>query len=91
MNQTEQSSTEQFTPFTPAPITKDTPRSTQGNILKDLNFQRLELGQIHAATPNSSPGEPKVIVHRSGEIIERIEFICSCGCSKSVSFNYEGE
>jgi hypothetical protein len=91
MNQSKQLSTDQFTPFTPMPLVKDAPRSSQGNILKDINYQRLELGQLQPSSPHSSSGEPKVIVHRSGDLIESIEFICTCGCSKSVSFNYEGE
>jgi hypothetical protein len=91
MNQTEQSSTDQFTAFVPVPLVKDAPRSSQGNILKDINFQRLELGQLQPTSPRSSAGEPKVIVNRSGDLIESIEFICTCGCTKSVSFNYEGE
>lgn len=91
MNQTEQLSTDQFTAFTPMPLVKDAPRSSQGNILKGINYQRLEFGPLQPSSPHSSSDEPKVIVHRSGDLIESIEFICTCGCSKSVSFNYEGE
>ncbi|MFZ4619107.1 MAG: hypothetical protein ACOYNS_01000 [Bacteroidota bacterium] len=97
MNQTEQSSTDHFTAFTPTPIAKDTPRRSQGNIVKDVNYKRLELDQLHTATPrshsnsHSHSGEPKVIINRSGELIESIEFVCSCGQKKTVSFNYEGE
>ncbi len=91
MNQTEQFSTDQFTAFTPSLIMKDAPRSVQGNILKDKNYQRLQLNQLQPVSPRSHTGEPKVIVNRSGDFIESIEFICTCGCTKTVSFNYEGE
>ena len=91
MNQTEQSSTDQFTEFSASPVVKNAPRSIQGNILKDVNYQRHELNQLQPSSRRTSVNEPKVIVKRSGDFIESIEFICSCGCTKTVSFNYEGE
>ncbi len=91
MNLTEQSSTDSFTQFSERPAVKDAPRRHTGNILKEGNFQRLELDTLNASVIVSSSGEPRVIVNRSGDMIESIEFICTCGCSKTVSFDFEGE
>lgn len=91
MNQTEQSSTDSFTQFSERPAVTDAPRRHTGNVLKEGTFQRLELDTLNASVVVSSSGEPRVIVNRSGDMLESIEFICTCGCSKTVSFDYEGE
>ncbi len=59
-------------------------------------------GSLHsAASPahdhppgvsSSAPHDkPRIEVHRSGDVIESIEFICSCGERLDVQIGYDGD
>jgi hypothetical protein len=35
--------------------------------------------------------KPVVILRKAGEIVEGVEFVCRCGRSTAIQFDYEGE
>jgi len=46
----------------------------------------------HAIELHENPGEsPSVVIHRDGERIDRIEFVCTCGRGTSVRLEYDEE
>jgi len=41
--------------------------------------------------PQQSKDEPRILLHRNGDVIESIEFRCSCGKSTTVHLVYDGD
>lgn len=88
MNPHEQSINSSFTPLADAPLQKSVPSASSGNILRNRQFQSVRFDELRS---ESDDPEPSVVVHRSGDEIESIEFVCRCGCSKTVRFDYDGD
>ena len=61
----------------------------RANIVKGMHIVHRGTEEIHRA--EHDPGQPDIIVHRDGETILSIEFVCPCGRSTSVQFAYDGE
>ena len=60
-----------------------------GNVIKG---DRVVSSGAHAIELHEGAGDhPSVVVHRNGERIERIEFLCQCGHGTSVTLEYDGE
>lgn len=83
------SSPNSFTDLVSALHTPAATKPQGGNVVRNLQVPRMELTPLRSGTDR--PKEPQVIVHRDGDVITGIEFQCPCGCSKTVSFSYEGE
>jgi hypothetical protein len=88
MNQADQFSTDQFTALGSAPFDASAVRIA-GNILKNKEYRPARFSELSDDSKRSDG--PSVVVHRNGDVIERIEFICTCGCTKSVLFETDGE
>lgn len=89
MNPEEQYSDNGFTGVTSFGSSAPEGRPNPGNIIKNVRCNPVVYDEFDRTAP--APTEPKVIVHRSNDAIDRIEFVCSCGCSKTVHFRYDGE
>ena len=61
----------------------------RGNVIKRDRVIRSGIQQISVA--DGAPGQPAVYVHRHGDDVESVEFVCSCGRSASVTFEYGDE
>jgi hypothetical protein len=48
-------------------------------------------GKRQVEVPAVGDDEPRVILHRDGEDIQRVEFVCTCGKTASLQIHYEGE
>lgn len=88
MNQAEQFSTEQFTPLGSVPFDA-APLRSAGNVVRNKEFRPARFNEL--SDESNRTDSPSVVVHRNGDIIERIEFICTCGCTKTVLFETDGE
>ena len=70
--------------------------STRGNILKSytrpqpMEDQDAPVSNTGCASDPESH-EPQIVVHRDGENITRIEYLCSCGRKSEISFEYDAE
>lgn len=89
MNQQSQFSNNQFLEIASSSSSNERTIQTVGNVLKNTQlepaqFQKIEVDAEHY-------GEPSVLIHRNGEHIESIEFICTCGKSKTLKFEYDAE
>lgn len=47
--------------------------------------------EVIADVSSQSSHEPQIIVHRKGNIVESLEFRCTCGKSTIVHLQYDGE
>ncbi|MBW7886952.1 MAG: hypothetical protein H3C35_01150 [Bacteroidetes bacterium] len=89
MNQNGQSSSTEFVDLASLNKENVTTSVVEGNILKTSSSEQTqftfpEIQHIHES-------EPEVRFHKNGETIESIEFICSCGKSKTVYLEYAAE
>lgn len=88
MNQLEQSTNSDFTELSDAPQVRSGVPSSAGNVLRNRQFQAVHFDELRT---ESGAHEPNVIIRRSGNDIESIEFVCRCGCTKTVRFDYDAE
>ena len=80
-----------------SPVERPTPvPSTRGNIIKSNS--RPQSNEDHGdpvpgteSTPVPESHDPQIIVHRDGENITRIEYLCPCGRKSEISFEDDGE
>ncbi len=63
--------------------------SVQSSVIKS-SYVRNE-GAAKIELLDGCRTEPSVYIHRQGDKIERIEFVCTCGKSTHVSLDYEEE
>ena len=61
----------------------------QTNVIKGMHI--VHRGTEHVHRSEHDPDEPDVIVHREGDTVISIDFVCACGRSTSVRFMYDGE
>jgi hypothetical protein len=61
----------------------------QTNVIKGMQIVLRGTEEVHRA--DHDPDQPDVLVHREGETIVSIDFVCSCGRSTSLRFQYDGE
>jgi len=62
---------------------------SQTNVIKGMNI--VHRGTEEVCRSEHDPGQPDIIVHREGETIVSLEFVCTCGRATSVQFLYDGE
>jgi hypothetical protein len=65
-------------------------RIERGNVIKSHSVRLRGVEQIGVAM-NEVKGQPSVHVHKEGDRVEWIEFLCSCGRNAKVRFEYEAE
>ncbi len=63
---------------------------TRGNIIRQTSIAHTPKDDPAAAEPSHSHA-PEVVIHRNGELIESIEFICTCGQHAVVNLEYDDE
>jgi hypothetical protein len=59
------------------------------NIIKARSVTVTGTRQVEV--PAATADEPRVILHRDGEEIQQIEFVCTCGKTASLHIQYDGE
>ena len=63
----------------------------RGNVIKASASERpVHEPEVNEQKP-ADTSEPEIIVHREGEEITRIEFVCSCGKRGEIQFDYAKE
>jgi hypothetical protein len=60
-----------------------------GNVVKA--HQVVSRGVRAIELHEGDEDHPSIVIHRDGEMIECLEFICKCGRGTSVKFQYDGE
>jgi hypothetical protein len=48
-------------------------------------------GTRQVEVPDIGGDSPRIILHREGEEVQRVEFVCKCGRTASLHIQYEGE
>lgn len=89
MNQPEQFSSDRFVAVAQGKERNGSAPRLSGNVMKDVPFEKASFRAI--VRDSACTEEPAVSIQRSGDIVTGIEFRCSCGRSKIVSFEYEDE
>ncbi|MCX6138818.1 MAG: hypothetical protein NTV54_15165 [Ignavibacteriales bacterium] len=65
------------------------PNSRLGNIIKQ---SAVPTEQVHShAQAAMEQDKPRIVLHRNGDQIVRIEFICHCGRTSEIVLEYDGE
>lgn len=64
-------------------------RAQAGNIIKAS--QVVSRG-AHAIELHENPDNlPSVVIHRDGERVDRVEFVCTCGRGTTLRLEYDGD
>lgn len=58
----------------------------KGNLLKSTAV--AQSGTCKIEFEEGDEKKPSIIIHRSGDIIEQVEFVCSCGKNTVLEFDY---
>jgi hypothetical protein len=62
----------------------------RGNVIKADKVVKAGIQQISIA--DGAPGQPTVFIHRNEkEDVKSVEFVCNCGRTATVNFEYEEE
>jgi len=80
---------EQFMELSEFDAVRSKKKTLTGNVIKADRVVTSGIQQINVA--DGAPGQPTVFVHRNGEDVESVEFVCSCGRTATVRFQYGGE
>lgn len=89
MNQSNQSSDNTFVELGSAPMPKQTAPRSDSNIFKNIQANSIKFNSFSAQSTNEC--EPVVNIQKDGDKIESIEFVCSCGKTKLLTFDYDVE
>jgi hypothetical protein len=89
MSQQNQSSNNKFIEMTEFTQSEENELVIQGNVIKNVSLESAKFNNLQMET--DCIDEPTVVIRRNGDLIENIEFTCSCGKKKIVKFEYEGE
>jgi len=89
MNQSNQSSDNTFVELGSATIPKQSAARSGGNIFKNIQVNSVQFNSFSVKSKNDC--EPTVNIHKDGEKIECVEFVCSCGKTKLLKFDYDVE
>ena len=68
---------------------KTNTESTRSSIIKSSLIRDAGVAKIEIIDGNRV--EPSIFVHRKGDRIEKIEFVCTCGKSSHVAMEYDEE
>jgi hypothetical protein len=89
MSQQEQPLDNQFVELSEITSTEATQRRQTGNVLKNSSISTIAFEELQQQCPTHN--EPEVFVNRDGDRIVSIRFQCSCGNSKTLTFEYDEE
>lgn len=68
------------------------PQQKRGNVIRGKLITNTPATESSGAPEEQAKGQaPEVLVHRNGETIESIEFVCSCGQHAFVQIEYDDE
>jgi len=80
---------ESFTDFASFESVRVTQQRPHGSVLKAASVQSKGERRIEVeATASDVPG---IILHRSGDLIERVEIVCPCGRHSEIALEYDTE
>lgn len=82
-------SNDQFMELSEFDAVRSKKQTLSGNVIKAHRVVTSGIQQINVA--DGAPGQPTVFVHRNGEDVESVEFVCSCGRTATVKFDYGDE
>jgi hypothetical protein len=60
-----------------------------GNVIKARSATLEGRKRIEVSPENAD--QPMVLLKKSGDVVEGVEFVCPCGRSTAIQFDYEGE
>ena len=66
-----------------------TKRRNQGNMIKGSCVVTRGIQKIEVSEGEGE--QPTVIVHRVGDVVESVEFVCKCGQTTVLKLEYGGE
>jgi hypothetical protein len=89
MNQSNQSSDNSFVELGSAPLPTQTVPRSNSNIVKNIQVKSIQFGSF--SSHSNKDCDPIVNINKSGDTIESIEFVCSCGKTKVLTFDYDEE
>ncbi len=75
-----------FASFQNVQVTKS---GRKGSVLKADSVDSGSIRKIEIEA--SEPGQPEIILHRNGEIIESVEIVCVCGRHSEIRLEYDGD
>lgn len=61
----------------------------ENNVIKSVHVVQTGVEEVHRDTTDQCA--PDVIVHRNGDVVVSIDFICKCGHSASIRLAYDEE
>ncbi len=64
-------------------------KKLKGNVVKRETV--VCRGRHKVYSDDGDVNQPSIIVHRNNNAVDGVEFICTCGKSSKVTFDYEGE
>ena len=59
------------------------------NVIKRVHVVHSGVEEIHRDTQEE--GSPDIVVHRDGDVVVGIDFVCKCGHSAGIRFAYDEE
>ena len=59
------------------------------NVIKHVHVVHGGVEEIHRDSDES--GSPDIVVHREGDVVVSIDFVCKCGNSTSIRLTYDEE
>ena len=59
------------------------------NVIKRVHVVHSGVEEIHRDTDDQ--GAPDIVVHREGDVVVAIDFVCKCGHSASIRLAYDEE
>ncbi len=89
MNQPSQSSDNTFVELGSTPMPAQTKVRNDGNIFKNIQTSSIQFDTFSDKSHSSC--EPDVKIIRDGEKLVSIEFVCTCGQTKMLTFDYDEE
>jgi hypothetical protein len=83
---------EEFKSFSINTRLQTAPSHRYGNIIKgESNLESQPSQDKPYNTESTSAPQPEIIIHKDGETIKSIEFVCTCGQKTEVRFDYLSE
>ena len=91
MNQQNPSPTNEFVELSEFKGSAESEKNVQrsGNILKNASVEAIKFQHLESDANDFI--EPTITINRNGDRIESIEFVCTCGKSKVLMFEYDAE
>lgn len=89
MSQPNQSQDNSFVELSSAQIPAQTVARSNSNIFKNIQVNSIQFDSF--SNHSNTDCDPVATINKIGDKIESIEFICSCGKTKTLTFDYDEE